>query len=398
MKPPLPAAARRLGPRLTAWRHQLHQQPELGFQEHGTAAFLDRELAALGLTATAVGGTGRLVRLGGEAEGPTVLLRADIDALPITEVNRVDWVSRRPGLMHACGHDAHTACLLGALALLNGAPLPRGRVLGLFQPAEEPTPGGAERLVADGLLETEGVDRVLAQHVDHTLPVGTLGVRAGAMMARSDRFEVTFTGPGGHAAERAAVPDPLAAAVAFHRGLDEALDEERNRSAPPGAEGRVVGHIGRLEAGRAENIIPTEARLTGTLRTFDEELAARLRAALDRLARAAAADGTEARTIWHLGAPAVRNDPGLTARLRAVWQAGLGVEQVVELTEPALAAEDFGHLSSRRPAVFWRLGIRGPERGGEPWHTPRFDVDDAALPVGAWALAAAASSLLKDES
>lgn len=391
-----PQDARRLGPRLTAWRRHLHQHPEPGFREHETAAFLDRELAALGLTAAVVGGTGRLVGIEGEKSGPTVLLRADIDALPITEENRVAWASRNPGLMHACGHDAHTACLLGALVLLLGDRPGRGRVLGLFQPAEEPTPGGAERLVADGLLEREGIDLVLAQHVDHTLPVGTLGVGPGAMMARADRFEVVFTGPGGHASERSGTPDPLTAAVAFHQRLDDTLERVRLAAALVGEQGRVVGHIGRLESGRAENVIPTEARLAGTLRSFDDGLAVRLREALEVLAREVAGSGLAVRSDWHTGAPAVRNDPALTERVRTVWSSGLGSDRVVVPAAAALAAEDFGHFSSRRPAVFWRLGIRGPERGGAPWHTPRFDVDDEALPVGAWALAAAALALLED--
>jgi amidohydrolase len=374
---------------LTAWRRHLHMHPEPGFEEWATSAFLAGELDRLGLAHGEVAGTGRLVRLDTGRPGPVVLLRADIDALPITEETGASYTSQRAGLMHACGHDAHTACLLGALALLADPRLRpgRGRLLALFQPAEEPTPGGAERVVAEGTLEREGVTAVLAQHVDHNLPVGTLGVRAGAMMARSDEFEICFEGPGGHAADSGRRPDPLAAGVDFHTRLDEVV--------PPA--GALV-HVGRLQAGTAANVIPVEARLVGTMRTWDEVVADRLRGELEALARRSARQReVQVRIAWRRGAPPVRNDPALTDRLRAVWQAGLGAGQVRELAEPAWAAEDFGHFSARWPAVYWRLGIRGPERGGEPWHTPRFDLDEAALPVGTWALAAAARALLEGD-
>ncbi len=378
--------ARALAGTLTAWRRHLHRHPELGFEERATSAFLAGELDRIGLEHVEVAGTGRLARLDTGRPGPVVLLRADIDALPITEQTGAPYASQRAGLMHACGHDAHTACLLGALSLLGDPDWRpgRGRLLALFQPAEEPTPGGAERVVAEGWLEREAVTAVLAQHVDHTLPVGTVGVRAGAMMARSDEFEVCFEGPGGHAADAGHRPDPLAAGVDFHARLAELV--------PPTT---ALVQVGRLQAGTAANVIPIEARLAGTLRSWEEAEADRLWGELEELARRTARQrDVQVRVTWRRGAPAVRNDPGLTERLRAVWQAGLGTGQVRELAEPAWAAEDFGHFSARRPAVYWRLGIRGPERGGEPWHTPRFDLDEVSLPIGCWALAAAARTLL----
>jgi amidohydrolase len=390
------SSAESLAGALTAWRRHLHRHPELGFQERQTAAYLDTELDRLGLAHREVAGTGRLVAIDSGRPGPVVLLRADLDALPIQEETGADYASVRAGVMHACGHDAHTACLLGALALLadpEGRP-GRGRLLALFQPAEEPTPGGAERVVAEGSLERAGITAVLAQHVDHTLPVGTLGVRAGAMMARSDEFEVLFTGPGGHAADRDRCPDPLAAGSDFHVRLRELVP---SAGGPESAADALV-HIGRLQGGMAANVIPVEARLTGTLRTWEESAARRLGGELEALARRTARErNVQVAITWREGAPAVRNDPALTERLRGVWSAGLGIGRIQELAEPSLAAEDFGHLSARFPAVYWRLGIRGPERGGEPWHTPRFDVDEAALPVGAWALASAARALLETD-
>ena len=387
-QPLLPAG---LSDQLSAWRRQLHAHPEPGRAEEATAAYLAAELRRLGIPFHAgVGGHGLLAVPGGGHEtttGPTVMLRADMDALPIQEENEVAYVSARPGWMHACGHDAHMACLLGAMVLLRDDPPPRGRVVGLFQPAEEVTPGGALDVLAEEILSEYGVGAVCAQHVDHTLDVGQIGVRSGPIMARADEFDIHLTGPGGHTSAPGTVPDPLSAAASVLRSLDESL-----RTLP-----EAVAAIGRMEGGNAPNVIASRAVLNGTLRTFDESVAEAARAALEELvADVAATEGTDCEVIWRIGAPPVVNDPELTGACTRSWTQERGGISVVELPSPSLAAEDFGHFTERFAGVYWRLGIRGDSIGGEPWHTPRFDLDERALAIGARALADAAVAILAE--
>ncbi|MFO7769560.1 MAG: M20 family metallopeptidase [bacterium] len=383
--------------RLTAWRRHLHMHPELSGEESGTARWVTEQLTREGI-AWRDGFAGHAVaaRIEADRPGPTVLLRADMDALPIQEAGPVPYASTRPGVMHACGHDAHTACLLGALELLAAGrtELPRGRVIGLFQPSEEAPPSGAKAVADSGLLEEEEVAAAAALHIDHTLPVGTLGIRPGAMMARCDEFEVTFTGPGGHTSAPEGVPDPLGAAARLASALQRTAAETGAGLELEGPDGEMVCRAGILRSGTAANVIPDRALLRGTARTFHPRAAASLQQAVERAA-ARTAEGAGVEIEWVPGGPPVRNDPALTDLCRRAWLAGLGGTGVRELSAPSPAGEDFGHLMTGRPGLFWRLGIRGPERGGVPWHTDRFDLDEDALPVGAWSLAAAAAALVE---
>jgi len=383
--------------RLTAWRRHLHMHPERSGEERGTALWVGEQLTRAGIPwKEGFAGHAVAARIEAERPGPAVLLRADMDALPIQEANTVPYASTRPGIMHACGHDAHMACLLGALELLTTGrmDLPRGRVIGLFQPSEETAPSGAKAVVDSGLLEAEEVAAAAALHVDHTLPVGTIGLRGDAMMARCDEFEVAYTGPGGHTSSREEVPDPLLAAARLAAALGEVAGQVRAQMGDSGPEGEVVCRAGILRAGSAANVVPDHALLRGTARCFRQETANSLEAAV-RDAADRAARGAVCEIRWIAGGPPVRNDDRLTEACRRRWRQGLGDERVRGLPVPSLAGEDFGHISGRVPGVFWRLGIRGPERGGRPWHTDRFDIDEDALPVGAWTLAAAAAVLME---
>ena len=380
--------------RLVAWRRHLHMHPELSGEESGTAMWVTERLTREGIPwRDGFAGHAVAALLEGTGHGPTVLLRADMDALPIQEANPVPYASTREGVMHACGHDAHTASLLGALELLatGRLPLERGRVIGLFQPSEEAPPSGARAVADSGFLDEEEVAAVAALHVDHTLPVGTLGVRSGAMMARCDEFEVIFTGPGGHTSRPEGVPDPMAAAARMVLQLPELARDAGGNGGE--AEEEPVCRAGILRSGSAANIIPDRAVVRGTARSFREETARALQERVRDAARQSA-HGTEVAMEWTAGGPPVRNDPALTDACRRAWMARAGA-RVEELQGPSMAGEDVGHLMTGRPGVFWRLGIRGPERGGEPWHTDRFDMDEAALPVGAWSLAAGALAILE---
>lgn len=386
---------------LISWRRHLHRHPERGNEESETAAFLAAQLERLDISYRAqVAGHGIMAFLKGAGPGPAVMLRADMDALPIAEESEAVYASTRPGLMHACGHDAHMACLLGAMVLLRDGTVPvdHGRIVALFQPAEEITPGGAARILDSGVLEEEHIEAVLAQHVDHTLGVGRLAMRSGAMMAETDDFEIEFQGSGGHASERAERPDPIQAAARFSADLDRVAEDIRQRPRNAGNRSpdahRALCHVGVVEAGTAPNVIASSARVEGTIRTFHEETAQALRVAVEELARRSAAEaGLRASVRWREGAPPTVNDDELTEVCRRAWVRLLGESAVERPAEPSLAGEDFGHFSRRYPAAFWRLGIRGPDRGGEPWHTARFDIDERALGIGAWAMASAGAAV-----
>jgi amidohydrolase len=397
-RPPVPDL---LAEDLISWRRHLHRHPEQGNEESETAAYIAAQLDRLQIPRrTRVAGHGILALLEGGSDGPAVMLRADMDALPIAEENDTDYTSTRPGLMHACGHDAHMACLLGAIVMLRDGTVPagHGRFLALFQPAEEITPGGAARVLESGILDEERVGAVLAQHVDHTLEVGRLAMRSGAMMAETDDFEIEFQGPGGHASERATRPDPLQAAARFAASADRVVADIRRGGGDIGKGSpdarRALCHVGRIEAGTAANVIASSARVEGTIRTFHDGTARDLRAALEELAsRSATEAGLTASVHWREGAPPTVNDDELTEVCRTAWISHLGESAVERAAEPSLAGEDFGHFSRRYPAAYWRLGIRGPRLGGEPWHSSRFDIDERALAIGAWAMATAGAAV-----
>jgi amidohydrolase len=387
---------------MVRWRRHLHRHPELSFQEHGTAAYVAGVLRAEGIPvrdgvgrlAPDAPGTGLIARLNGTA-GPSnrcFALRADLDALPITEEGRPDHCSTNPGVMHACGHDAHTAMLLGAgIALHRLRDRWSGTVLLVFQPGEEKEPGGAALLIREGVFNDPAPSGILAQHVTPELPTGVLGFRSGPFMAAADELYLTVKGRGGHAAQRDKLVDPvLIAAMLLPRLYDEA-----KAAAPPGEP--MVLSFGKVIANGATNIVPDAVRIDGTLRTFDEGLRANLHGLLPRisteLARSMGGD-VDFRLVK--GSPVVKNDPHLTARMRAVAVDLVGAGNVVDM-DLRMGAEDFAHYTHVMPGCFFRLGTGNPAKPGtrNGLHTAAFDIDEDALTVGAGMLAAGALSELQ---
>jgi amidohydrolase len=351
------------------FRRHLHAHPERSFAEHDTAAFIAAQLDALGIEHRRVAGTGVLARIRGRATAAgdrrAVVLRADIDALPIAERTGLPYASCNEGVMHACGHDMHAAVLYGVLREAAAAPDFAGTLLGLFQPGEECNPGGASLVLAEGAFDDFEVVAVVGEHAEPQLEVGTLGFRAGKYMAANDELRFAVRGTGGHGALRAQLHDPVAAAA-------ELIGRLLTLNAPE----RVLS-IGRVEAPGATNVVPDEVRMEGTLRTFDEGARTEAHRAIeDFAAETDARHGTRTEAAIDRGYPSVVNDPALTELAAALAEtSGLRVERLP--LRPT--AEDFGHYTLRYPSLFYRLGV-GAAAGR--LHTATFAPDERALDVG----------------
>ena len=388
--PTLLEAARAIAESVVADRRAIHRRPELAFQEHETSALVESRLRALGIPLrTGVGGTGIVGLIEGARPGRTVLLRADMDALPIQEESTAEYASANPGVMHACGHDAHTAILVGAARLLHErrAEL-TGRVKLMFQPAEEGG-AGALRMIEDGLLEDPPVDAAFMLHVAHALPAGRVATAPGPVLAGANSFTITVEGRGGHASRPHTAVDPVV--VAAH--VVTALQTLVSREAPP--EHAAVVTLGSLHAGTAANIIPDRAIIQGTIRAYDGDLMNLLARRLEQTAAGvAAAMRASAGVEFHMHYPPTVNDPAMAELLSGAGRSALGAE-AVGVVQPVMAAEDFSFVLQRVPGAMLSLGVRSP--GWEeprPVHTARFDVDESALPVGVACMASAALEFL----
>ncbi len=365
---------------LVAIRRDIHAHPELGFQETRTAALVARMLRALGYEVhTEVGGTGVVGVLEGRRNdsGLSVGLRADMDALPIHEAGEQAYRSTRPGVMHACGHDGHTAVLLGAARYLAETRNFNGRVVLIFQPAEEGL-GGAAAMLEDGLFERFHCDAVYALHTWPGLEPGVIGVNPGPMMAAADQFEIVIQGRGGHGAHPYLANDPVVVAAQLITALQTIVS--RNVPAPDAA----VLTVSAVQAGRLEamNVIPQEARMTGTVRTFSpvvqEQIIARMQEVVDGIA-AAFKVGIELdyRRLF----PATINTPHHAELVVDVATELFGAERVVSDLVPSMGSEDFSFMLQQRPGAYFRLGQGGAESGCF-LHNARFDFNDAVIPEG----------------
>lgn len=372
---------------IAGWRRRIHRQPELGFQEHKTAALIVETLEPMGYRIqTGIGRTG-VVAEHGQGK-PVIALRADMDALPIQEENKVSYASEVPGVMHACGHDAHVAMALGTAGILvrEGHP---GTVRLLFQPSEEAGDeqgvSGAQRMLEDGALQD--VDAILALHVDASLPVGLVTIDPGPFSAGVDSFFATVYGIGGHGAMPQKAVDPVH--ITAHVLL--ALHGIVSRKIRP--HDAAVVTVGAIHGGRAENVIPQQVDLAGTIRFMNEEVHGMLKEEIEHALRIARIMGGDYDLRFEHGAPAIVNDPGIVRLLRQVSVDVLGREGVQE-ARPEMGAEDFSFFTQEVPGAMFMLGagIEGDERSH---HHPRFDIDERCLPIGAAILSMAVLELLQ---
>ncbi|MGY1726576.1 amidohydrolase [Geodermatophilus sp. SYSU D01062] len=357
---------------LVGVRRHLHMHPELAFAEVETTAFLEQRLAGAGLAPRRLpSGTGLVVEVG--SGDPTVVLRADIDALPLADLKDVPYASTRDGMCHACGHDVHTTVLLGAtlaLAALDDLP---GRVRCVFQPAEETVPGGATHVVAAGVLD--GASRAFALHCDPAIPVGTVGLRTGSITAACDRIDVTLTGPGGHTARPQLTVDLVDALGRLVTGLPGLL----SRKVDPRAGFSLVW--GAVNAGVAANAIPQRGTLRGTVRVLDRDEWQRAEGLLRELVeQVVAPTGAGVEVEYVPGVPPVVNDPRAVALLRTAALQTVGSENLRQSPQ-SMGGEDFGWFADVLPIALARLGTHG---GGAPLdlHRGTFDVDERAIGVG----------------
>jgi amidohydrolase len=363
-----------LAPEFVETRHFLHRNPELSDREEQTSALVAERLRSFGLdeVRTQVGGNGVIGTLRGSRDGATLALRADMDALPIQEASDLPYRSCVPGVMHACGHDGHTATLLGAAATLSRLrDQLAGAVRFIFQPAEE-TVGGAARMCRDGAME--GVGAVVALHGWPGMAVGQIGVRPGPMMASSDTFDITVMGRGAHAAYPHLSVDPIVIGAQIVGALQTAVSREISPT------DSVVVTVAQFHAGTAYNIIPGCAEIKGTVRCLSTEIQDAMPGRLERVAAGVcAAGGAEYAFRYSRGTPVTVNDATINALVSEVGAAVLGDENVIALKAPSMGAEDFAMYLAHAPGAMFRLGV-GKEV--TPLHTPTYNFADGAVPVG----------------
>jgi len=362
--------------RTVAIRRDLHAHPELAFAEHRTAGVVAERLRALGIeTHTGIGGTGVVGVIAGDQAGPAIMLRADMDALPMPEENDVPYVSQNPGVTHACGHDAHVAMLLGAAQILQEAARAiHGRVVLVFQPAEEGG-GGAQAMLADGLIERFGIERAYGLHISNILPSGVFGLRPGPLLAAVDSFDLVVEGTGGHGAMPQRSVDPVVVAADVVSGLQRIVSREMDPLEP------TVVTIGAINGGTTYNVIPPRVALKGTVRTFAEATRDTMEARIRRIAEHTCAAAKATCSLeWHASYPVTANDPGEAAFVRDTLAAEFGAARVLEIP-PIMGSEDFSYYAREVPACFWFLGA-GDAAHQFPNHHPAFDIDENAMIAG----------------
>ncbi len=364
---------------LVRHRRYFHMHPELSMKEFATAAYIERELRALDLDEirTGIGQTGILATLRGKRPGPVTLLRADIDALPVSEAAEVEYKSQNPGVMHACGHDGHIAILLcAAKELTRRRDEIAGTLVFCFQPGEEGYAGN-KLMIEDGALENPHVDRCFALHVFSGLEVGKIGVRDGPFFASSDEFHLWIRGKGGHGAMPERAIDPIVAGAHFVTMLQTIVSREIAPKDP------AVFTVGKFQSGSTFNVIPTEAEMEGTVRSFDREIRRSMPERMERILRGLSeAMRVEYEMKYRYGYPPTVNDPKMNEIVREVGARVLGAENVVYPHDIVMWAEDMSYMLEERPGAYFIVGARGPERGIFPQHSANYDIDESALETG----------------
>lgn len=384
------ALAQQYAPEFIEIRRHLHAHPELSYQEYETSKFVQQKLAEFGIPCTQMATTGVVGLIEGKNPNSRVIaLRADMDALPICEENNVPYRSKNEGVMHACGHDVHTTCLLGAAKILNELKHEwEGTVKLIFQPGEEKNPGGASYMIRDGVLENPKPEGILALHVHTAMEAGKLSFRSGKVMASADEIYMTVKGKGGHAASPHLAVDPVLISSHLVIALQQIISRNNNPFNPS------VLSITSINGGNTTNVIPNEVRMMGTFRAMDEGW----RFQAHELMRKTGTDlvrsmGGELDLHIDVGYPCVINHEKLNAAARKKAEEYLGAENVSE-TELRMGAEDFGYYAQRIPACFYRLGTMNAAKGITAGvHTPVFNIDESAIETGMGMMAWLGSSV-----
>ena len=360
---------------LIEWRRDFHMHPEIGFELHRTSRIVGDELEKMGYRVKrGVGKTGVVAEIG--EGGKVIAIRADMDALPILEQNEYDYASQNPGAMHACGHDSHTAMALGAALLLSKEELP-GRVRFLFQPCEETSDeegkSGAQRMSAEGAMD--GVDYIIAQHVDPLKPVGTISINAGPNSGGVDTWYGAITGKGGHGAHPDKTVDPFYLLAHVILALNGIVSRRINPFDP------AVVSIGLIQGGHTENVIPEIVKIKGTLRYADPQVHQKIREEIKRAFDIAKTLGGDYELKFEYGGPPMVNDKMVSEVIEKTAKDLLGAENVHEI-EKTLGAEDFGEFLKHAPGAMFTLGTQ--KKGHEEYllHHPKFDIDESAMPIG----------------
>jgi len=373
------ALAKLYAPEFIEVRHHLHAHPELSYQEFETSNYVQQRLAELGIPYEVKAGTGVVGLIKGKnPDSRIIALRADMDALPIKEENDVPYKSTVDGVMHACGHDVHTTCLLGAAKILTTLKDEwEGTVKLVFQPGEEKNPGGASLMIKDGVLENPKPQAILALHVNTILEAGRLSFRGGKVMASADELYFTIKGKGGHAASPHLVVDPVLISAHLIIALQQLISRTNNPFNPS------VLSITAFNGGNTTNVIPNEVKLMGTFRAMDEgwrfQAHKQIRKLTEELVQSM---GGEASLHIDVGYPCVMNNERLTANAMSIAEEYMGAEHVSE-TELRMGAEDFGYYAQQIPACFFRLGTMNKAKGIiSGVHTPTFNIDESAIETG----------------
>lgn len=378
---------------IQAIRHHLHENPELSFQEFETSAFLISKLKQWGLEIDQTWvKTGFTLVLEGQKKGPTLALRADLDALPIQEKNDCSYTSKKDNIMHACGHDVHASCLMGTIKILHALRDQwAGKVVFIFQAGEEKLPGGASLMIEEGLLKKYRPQRIIAQHVYPEYEVGKVGFRSGMYMASADEIYLTVKGKGGHAALPHRNVDPVVIAA----NILVELQQISSRIAPPIVP--TVLSFGKIQGNGATNVIPDQVEIEGTLRTMNEEYRSIYHEKIAQIAtKVAEAHGGRCEVNIMKGYPFLVNDPEVTSCSKTAAVSYLGNENVEEL-DLRMTAEDFAYFSQQLPVCFYRLGVGNKQKGiTHSVHHPQFDIDEEALTHGMGTMAYVAMANLVD--
>lgn len=385
--------AKEITPDVIKIRRHIHANPELSYQEFSTAQFVANELRNIGLSPTEkVAETGVVALIKGKnPESRTIALRADMDALPITEENDVPYKSTKEGVMHACGHDVHTASLLGTARILYKLREEfEGTIKLIFQPGEEKNPGGASLMIKEGVLENPKPHKIVGQHVMPLIPVGKVGFREGMYMASCDEIYLTVNGKGGHGAMPELAIDPILIASHIIVGLQQVISRNASPKTP------TVLTFGKVIANGATNIIPDKVEIAGTFRAMNEEWRAEAHDKITHMAKGIAEGmGGSCEVNISKGYPYLENDPETTGNSRSAAEEYLGRDNVVDL-DLWMGAEDFAYYSHEVPACFYRLGTRNEAKGITSYvHTPTFDIDESALEIGCGLMAWIALNQLK---